>query len=207
VVTPNGLGTGLLQATVQNANNINTQNTASASFTATGFSSSIGPPSATVTAGATAFYSVNVTASPGFGANVSFTCSSLPVGATCGFNPSTLTFNGSGNLSSALSVTTTARPPTTITSRKWRGPIYALWLMAPGMALLGLGGSSKRRRNRLLAFVALSILFALVVLQPACSHQKEQPVVSGTPAGTYPITVTATSGSYTQSIGFTLTVL
>jgi len=205
VVTPNGIGTGLLQATVQNSNNINTQNTATASFTATNFSAGILPPSATVVAGATAFYSVNVNASPGFAANVSLTCSSLPVGATCGFNPSTLNFNGANNQSSALSVTTTARPPITITSRKWRGPIYALWLLVPGMALLGLGGS-KRRRNRLLAFLALSVLFALVVLQPACSHQKEQPVVSGTPAGTYPLTVTATSGSYTQSIGFTLTV-
>jgi uncharacterized protein DUF11/beta-propeller repeat-containing protein len=205
VVTPNGVGTGSVQATVSNNNDTNTQNTASASFTATTFSASIAPASATVTAGATAFYSVNVNASPGFGANVSLTCSSLPVGATCGFNPSTLSFNGANNQSSALSVTTTARPPTTITSRKWRGPIYALWLMAPGMALLGLG-SRKRRRNRLLAFLALSILFALVVLQPACSHQKEQPVVSGTPAGTYPLTVTATSGSSTQSIEFTLTV-
>ncbi|MFZ0813961.1 MAG: SBBP repeat-containing protein [Candidatus Sulfotelmatobacter sp.] len=205
VVTPGGVGTGSVQATVGNNNDTNTQNTASASFTATTFSSSISPASATVTAGGTAFYSVNVNASPGFGANVSLTCSSLPVGATCGFNPSTLIFNGSNNQSSALSVTTTARPPTTITSRKWRGPIYALWLMAPGMALLGLGGS-KRRRNRRLAFLALSVLFALVVLQPACSHQKEQPVVSGTPAGTYPLIVTATSGSNSVPIGFTLTV-
>jgi hypothetical protein len=205
VVTPNGIGTGSVQATVGNNNDTNTQNTASASFTATTFSASVAPASATVIAGGTAFYTVNVNASPGFGSNVSLTCSSLPVGATCGFNPSTLSFNGSNNQSSALSVTTTARPPTTITSRKWHGPIYALWLMAPGMALLGLGGS-KRRRNRLLAFLALSILFALVVLQPACSHQKEQPVVSGTPAGTYPLTVTATSGSNSVPIGFTLTV-
>jgi hypothetical protein len=205
VVTPNGLGTGLLQATVQNSNNIDTQNTATASFTATGFSASIAPASATVIAGGPAFYTVNVNASPGFASNVSLTCSSLPVGATCGFNPSTLSFNGSNNQSSALTVTTTARPPITITARKWRGPIYALWLIAPGMALLGLGGS-RRRRNRLLAFLALAVLFSLVVLQPACSSQKQQPVVSGTPAGTYPLTVTATSGSSTQSIGFTLTV-
>jgi hypothetical protein len=41
---------------------------------------------------------------------------------------------------------------------------------------------------------------------PACSKAKQQQVVSGTPAGTYPITVTATSGSFTQSYGITLTV-
>jgi hypothetical protein len=73
------------------------------------------------------------------------------------------------------------------------------------MALLGLGGG-KRRRNRMLVWLAVATLFTLMVLQPACSTTKEQPVVSGTPAGTYPLTVTATSGSNTQSIGFTLTV-
>ncbi len=204
-VTPNGVGSGSLIATVGNSNDTNTQNTASATFTATNFSASIAPASATVTAGNTAHYTVAVNASPGFGANVSLNCSSLPVGVSCGFTPETLNFNGSNNQSSFLSVTTTERPPTTITSRKWRGPLYALWLMGPGMALLGLG-ASKRRRNRLLCFLALSTLFVLVVLQPACSHQKQQPVVSGTPAGTYPLTVTANSGSFTQSVGFTLTV-
>jgi hypothetical protein len=205
VVTPNGIGNGSLQATVSNPNNTSTQNVATATFEATNFSASILPSSATVVAGSTAHYSVDVNASPGFGANVSFQCSSLPVGASCGFQPATLSFNGSNNQSSALSVTTTARPPTTITSTKSRGPVYALWLMAPGLALLSLG-SRKRRRNRLLGFLALSTLFALVVLLPACSHTKEQPVVSGTPAGTYPLTVTATSGTNSQSIGFTLTV-
>ena len=205
VVTPNGIGNGELTATVGNSNDTNAQNSATASFTATTFSASIAPSAATVAAGNTAHYSVSVNASPGFGANVSLSCSSLPVGASCGFNPATLTFNGSGNQSSALSVTTTARPPTTITSTRWRGPVYALWLMAPGMALLGLGGS-KRRRNRMLGFLALSTLFALVLLLPACSSQKQQPVVAGTPAGTYPLTVTATSGSSTQSLGFSLTV-
>jgi hypothetical protein len=77
--------------------------------------------------------------------------------------------------------------------------------MAPGMALLGLGGS-RRRRTRLLGFLALSTLFAMIVLIPACSKTKQQPTVSGTPAGSYPLQVTATSGSFTQSAGFSLTV-
>jgi hypothetical protein len=205
VVTPNGIGSGQVIATVSSGNNTGSQNSTTASFASTNFSASILPASATVVAGGSAHYSVAVNASPGFGANVSLNCISLPVGASCGFSPSSLSFNGSNNESSALTVTTTARPPTTITSRKWRGPVYALWLMVPGMALLGLGGS-KRRRNRLLGFLVLSTLFALVVLLPACSTTKQQPVVSGTPAGTYPVTVTASSGSNTVSIGFTLTV-
>jgi len=77
--------------------------------------------------------------------------------------------------------------------------------LCTGFDGLSLGGR-KRTRTRLLGFLALSTLFALVLLLPACSHTKEQPVVTGTPAGTYPLTVTALSGSNSQSIGFTLTV-
>ena len=46
----------------------------------------------------------------------------------------------------------------------------------------------------------------VLLLQPACSSTTTQPPVSGTPAGTYTITVTATSGSDTKSDTITLTV-
>ena len=81
--------------------------------------------------------------------------------------------------------------------------------MVPGMALLGVGVGGKRavaRKAGLLGLLALSVLFALVLLQPSCSSAKTQPTVSGTPSGTYPLTVTATSGSFTQSQPFSLTV-
>ena len=203
--TPTKAGSYSATATVTAANNTNTSNTATASFTATDFSISILPSSQTVVAGGVANYSVVVTPSQTFGNNVSLTCGSLPVGTSCGFNPSSLTFSGPGALSSTLNLTTTPRPVTTISSIKWRGPFYALWLMAPGMALLGLGGS-KRRRKRLLGLFAVLTLLATVALQPACSGAKQQQTVTGTPAGSYPLTVTATSGSFTQSAGFSLTV-
>jgi len=204
-VTPTAAGGGSVTATVTYANNTNSTSSASASFTSTAYSVSISPSSQTVVAGNTAIYSVEVTPSVTFAANVALTCGSTPVGASCGFSPSSLTFNGPGAQSATLNLTTTARPITTISSTGWRSPIYAVWLMAPGMALLGIGGN-KRRRNRLLAFLALSTLFALIVLQPACSKTKQQPVVSGTPAGSYPLTVTATSGSFAPSASFSLTV-
>jgi hypothetical protein len=49
-------------------------------------------------------------------------------------------------------------------------------------------------------------LFGLVLLQPGCSGTTTQIPVSGTPAGTYQITVTATSGTDTKSGGIDLTV-
>jgi hypothetical protein len=204
-VTPSVAGGGSILATVSNSNNTNTSNTATASFTATDFSVSITPSSQTVVAGNTATYSVFVSPSITFGANVSLSCDSLPAGASCGFTPSTLTFNGPGQQSSTLNLTTTVRPISTISSARWSSPLYAMWLMIPGAALFGLG-RGKRRQSRLLGFFLLWTVFSLIVLLPGCSKAKEQPTISGTPAGSYPLQVTATSGSFTRSVGFSLTV-
>jgi uncharacterized repeat protein (TIGR01451 family) len=204
-VTPTTAGSGSILATVTNSNDTNPSNTETASFTATSFAIAISPSSQTVVAGNTAQYSVLVSPSLTFGANVSLTCASLPSGASCGFSPTTLTFNGPGQQSSILNLTTTARPVTVISSAGWHAPFYALWLMVPGAALFGVG-RGKRNRSRLLGLFLLWTLFALVVLQPACSKTKQQIPVTGTPAGNYPLQVTASSGSFTQSAGFSLTV-
>jgi hypothetical protein len=77
--------------------------------------------------------------------------------------------------------------------------------MIPGTALFGLGLGSKRR-SRWLGLLALSVLFGLVLLQPACSSGKTLPQVTGTPSGVYSMTITATSGTFSQTQSFQLTV-
>jgi uncharacterized repeat protein (TIGR01451 family) len=209
VVTPNGPGTFQAMAVLSSANNTNTNNTVTASFTASGYTVAVSPSSQTVPAGETAQYSVVVAPTQGvFGANVSLTCSALPTGATCNFTNSTLNLsNGAGSSSSILNLLTTAQPVSTA-SAPWHGPLYALWITAPGMALLGLGaGSKKRRRAGLLGLLALAAFFTLMLMQPACSRGVTQPTVSGTPSGTYSLTVTASSGSYTQTTNFSLVVI
>ena len=123
VVTPNKAGSYSATATVTASNSTNTSNTATAQFTATDFTLAVKPSSQTVVAGNTATYSVSVTPGQAFGANVTLTCGSLPVGTSCGFMPATLSFTGPGSLSSILNLTTTVRPVTTISSTKRRGPI------------------------------------------------------------------------------------
>jgi uncharacterized protein len=49
-------------------------------------------------------------------------------------------------------------------------------------------------------------VLGVLALQPACGSSKTPAVVSGTPAGTYTMTVTATSGSVSHSQNVTLTV-
>jgi uncharacterized repeat protein (TIGR01451 family) len=209
-VTPNVAGSYEATAQVFNANNTNTNNTATAPFKAGGYVVQINPPSQTVSAGLPGQYAVQVSATNGvFGNNVSLSCSSLPAGAACAFTNSTISLsNGVGSASTTLNLTTTAQPVNNPqASSPWRRPLYALWLMVPGMAVLGLGGSKRRgKMRRLLGLLALLVLFAVVGLQPSCSSAKTQPTVSGTPSGTYSLTITATSGSFTQSAPFSLTV-
>ena len=208
VVTPAAAGSYQANAIVSNNNNTNTTNTATASFVASGFSVTIAPSAQTVPAGQVAPYNVVVAPTQGvFGANVSLTCSALPTGAACNFTTSTITLNGgAGSASTILNLTTTAQPVSTAAGAR-RGPLYAIWLTIPGMALLGLGARGKRRRGWLMGVVALTAFCALVLVQPACHSAKTQPTVSGTPSGTYPLTVTATSGSLTQTADFSVTVI
>jgi uncharacterized repeat protein (TIGR01451 family) len=212
VVIPNGTCSGCsVTGTVSSANCTNSCNTASASFTAGGYFVSISPPSATVAAGLPAVYHVNLSPSQGaFPAQVNLSCSALPSGAACSFTSNAITLSGGGSASVGLNLTTTAQPETTVSSTGWRHPIYAFWLMVPGMALLGLGSGGEaggKKMKRLWGLVALSVLFAAVLLQPSCSTGKTQPTVSGTPSGTYALTITASSGSYTQNVPFSLTVI
>jgi uncharacterized repeat protein (TIGR01451 family) len=206
-VTPNGVCTSCsVTAAVSSSNDTNTGNSATASFVSAGYYLSINPPAATVAAGLPAYYGVSVSPAGGlFTGNVTLSCSALPTGASCSFSTNTFSL-ANGQQSSHLTLTTTAQPVTTIASARWHRPLYALWLMFPGMALFGVGFGGKRRRGRVLGLIGLSVLFALVLLQPSCSSTKTQPTVSGTPSGTYALTITATSDTYTQSQAFSLTV-
>jgi uncharacterized repeat protein (TIGR01451 family) len=208
VVTPTGACTSC-SATAQiiKVNNANSNIVPQiASFQAGTFSMNVSPSSQTVRAGKIAQYSVQVTPQPAFGSNVSLSCSGAPVGAGCNFTSNSLSLLN-GPQSAVLNLTTTAQPVTTVASSAWRGPLYALWLMIPGMSLLGFGVAGKRLRTRWLGLILLSLFLALLLLQPACSSGNKTPAqVSGTPTGTYSMTVTATSGSVTQSKGFQLTV-
>jgi hypothetical protein len=82
---------------------------------------------------------------------------------------------------------------------------YALWLTLPGMAVIGFGWKSSRRR-RIAVVVGGCVLFGLTLLQPACGGAATPAPVSGTPSGTYSLVGTATSGTDTKNVTFTLTV-
>jgi uncharacterized repeat protein (TIGR01451 family) len=210
VLTPaaNGSGTqaefngGAVQATA-----LNSINTATTSVPAqmSDFTLSVSPVTYAVpTAGDTASYTVQLIPHPVYGSGISLSVS-IPAGltgTTQSFTTSPVTLQGTSGATTTLNVTTTARP--IITTSLWVRPFYAVWFAVPGLALLGLGGD--RRRRRILGVLLLSLVFALILLQPACSKTSTPPPVSGTQAGTYTLTIAATSGSDTKNASVVLAV-
>jgi hypothetical protein len=166
-------------------------------------------PTATITVG-----SVN-----GFNSAVTLACSVAPVvsqGPTCAFsNPGgSVTPPANGSATATLTVTTTAatallqRPASSHSS----GMLYATLVPLFGITLVGAGlGSAGPRRRKLFGLLMLGMLLTGLLLMPACSSSGNNGGGggnTGTPAGTYTITVTGTSGGtvVTGSPALTLTV-
>jgi len=168
------------------------------------FTVAVSPSNGSVqAAGDTATYQVQLTPHPIYATSVALQCTGLPPGAACNFTNPSVTLQGPG--SSTLYITTTARPIVTPAASLLTRHFYAIWLAVPGLTLLGVGAGSRRRR-RILGMLMVCALFGLVLLQPACSTTNQPVPVSGTPAGVYYITVSATSGSDTKSSLISLAV-
>jgi len=106
-----------------------------------------------------------------------------------------------------ITVSTTAAHTTqNLTDRPY---YFAGWMMGSSLALGGVFflGFPKPRQH---AALFMLIVLALLVVVPACGgggggSKTPTPVQDpGTPAGTYNVTVTATSGSVISATGFTL---
>jgi hypothetical protein len=160
--------------------------------------------SATVAAGQPATYNISVTPQGGFAGTISFSCAGLPTAATCSFNPATLTPSGSA-ASTTLTIATTAR---TVASAL---PVSGTTLAAiTGIGFLGIvfmGVPARRRRS--LRWAGMMLLgLAIVFGVASCGGGGGTPIqtVTGTPVGTFNVTVSATSGTTTHTSVITLTV-
>jgi hypothetical protein len=153
---------------------------------------------------------VTITPGEGFSQTIDFSsasCSGLPAGASCSFNPANVTPNG-GAVSTTLTVSTAASSASQMMPRQGppgnrQGMFFALLL--PGLLILG---GHRGRRGRMLA--GLGMIVALLALCVAtfsgCGSSGSGGNGGGTPAGTYTITVTATASSLSHSTTFTLVV-
>jgi uncharacterized repeat protein (TIGR01451 family) len=182
----------------------------SASVTVADFSVAVSPSTAAVVAGNTATYQVQVGDAAGqtnfFPDGVSLSCSAgVPTGAACTFSTNPVTLTSTSPISSTLTLTTTARPVTTGRLQQFRN-WYAAMLPIGGLTFLGFGIGTTRRRRWLIAIFAVLVL-GMAGFQLACSSGSGATTPPpGTPAGTYPITLTGTSGSASHAVRMNLVV-
>ena len=174
------------------------------------FSVAVAPATQAVNAGMPATYTVTVSPTGPIPNTISLSCSSsLPTGATCTFpnGASIPNLNNGSAVTRELVINTTARVTTPASLWKPGGPVYAIWFPISGLAVLGAGFRGKIARKRYVLLVLLLAGFiGLIVFQAGCSSSKSTNITTGTPAGTYPLTITATSGSASRTFPISLTV-
>jgi hypothetical protein len=152
---------------------------------------------------------ITITPSGGFNQTITFTgasCSGLPTGASCSFNPGSVKPNG-GPATTTLTFATTAASAASAAILRWplggrQGIFFAL--VVPGLLILGAGGRGKRRSGvgRAMLFILL-VGFSLVSFNGCGSSGGGG---GGTPGGTYTVTATATASGLSHSTTLTLVV-
>ncbi len=174
----------------------------------------------TVSAGQNASYTITIRPAAGsFSAPVLLACGAgLPAGTSCSFSPAAVT-PGSNAVTTLLTIsTTTSSARLDPLPRQHSAPLFALWLSFPGLGLVGVVGAAGAtdKRSRLYALTVLMLV--LLVFLTACgigatSSNNGNGPGSGpnvgsvtTPAGTYSVQVTGTSGTAQQATNVTLVV-
>ena len=167
------------------------------------------PSSLTTQAGETAIFTLTLTPVGSFVGSIQFACTGQPPTSTCTTLPNPLALTGSASVHSTVQVVTLGPRASAAAGQQPRSTLLLAW-RGVQLAVLGCfvgiaAGDDRRRMERFkrgVTIVALNIM-----LLSALSCGVSPATTSRTPAGTYAITIRATSGSLSQSTSFNLTVL
>jgi Beta-propeller repeat len=178
--------------------------------TVSDFSLASSAPNGSTKPGASATYLLTVTPLGGsFTSAVKLSCTGLPTQTTCSLSPSAVTPGGSIatatlTLETTGSLTGVGRGRLPENSR-----VNAIWVPLQAIGIFGIVfAGSRRRSKKRRTDVLMGLMFVALLFTTACAGgvggaPKAQ---SGTPAGTYNITVTGSSGSLQHSVNLTLIV-
>ncbi|HEY5026972.1 MAG TPA: hypothetical protein VIK39_01065 [Candidatus Angelobacter sp.] len=163
-------------------------------------------PSVAVTAGQPATFVFNVSAGSAAGA-VAFSCSGLPTASSCTFSPASLT---AATANVTMTVTTTARATAIglLRGPSDRNPllfVVLLFLAAFATFFLSLRGTRARKFVPTMGIAGILIVITLAGCGGG-NPPPPPPLVTGTPAGAFAVTFTATGPGGTASKAVNLTV-
>ena len=167
----------------------------------TDFSLSLSSPSATVSRGGSTSITIDASGSGGFNSAIGLSCTGLPSGVTCAFNPNSITPGGTAAASSlSIAVGSAYVPPTG----------YMVLGSFTGFGLLGLVyGARKRgqqgmgRRSGIWALGSAALVLGLLLAAVGCGSSSGNH--NGTP-GTQTVMIVGTSGSISHSTPLSLTI-
>jgi hypothetical protein len=159
------------------------------------------PPSATVSAGQSASYTLSLTPLNGFNQAVSLSCSRAPTAATCTVLPSSVTLDGSNTSTATVTVTTTAASmvgpghgPSFIPP-PLGNPVGLLWFA--GLLVLITAASLWKAPRRVRLGLAVMMLFVLAWTACSVGGSEKPPF---TPPGNYQLVITAAASGGLQHI-------
>jgi hypothetical protein len=159
-----------------------------------GFTLSSSPNSLTVNSGNQGTVTLTATPLDGFNSTISFSCSGLPAGATCSFNPAQVTPSGAA-VTTQLTVSAGAQSAT----RRMPNPFLPVTAMAFAFCLIGW----RRARSPLTPMLAVVLIGLGTML--ACSSGASSGGGGSNPT-TSTVTVAAAAGNIQQTTTITLTV-
>ncbi len=166
--------------------------------------------SATITAGQTAIYNLQLNPSNGLTGQVTLSCTGVPAQTSCTLSSRTVGVNGSSTPFNVI-VSTTAR---SAFLPAFPGPLRPFlmvrfqWfvLLLIGLASASLVTSRRHRRRAVFAALLVSLAFTLVSCTSGVTSSTLAAGSTGTPSGTYTLTVTGALNGVSRNVSLTLTV-
>jgi FG-GAP-like repeat len=163
--------------------------------------------SQTVNPGQSATYTINATSSGGFSGNVNLSCSGAPSTVSCTVTPAVIQLNANGSTPYSVFVATT--PPSsaasfahTKTDFPMRAGLHLLFGLIAALFAIDARESRSKKAIVLLVVTGLFLLFTSCGGGGGSGNQGG----SGTPPGTYSLTITGTADSASRTTNITIVV-